>query len=63
MKAAAFGVTIAHDAKATIILANIMTAARFNSSGTEIVDAERKIRAAYRYYHVHNNASIKFIMK
>ena len=47
-KAAAFGVTIAHDVKATIILANIATAARFDSGGTEIGDAQRKIRAAYR---------------
>ena len=62
-KAAAFGVTIGHDIKATIILANIATAARFDSGGTEIGDAQRKIRAAYRYNHVHDDASIKFIMK
>ena len=62
-KAAAFGVTIAHDVKATIILANIATAARFDSGGTENGDAQRKIRAAYRYNHVHDDTSIKFIMK
>ena len=62
-KAAAFGVTIAHDIKATIILANIATAARFDSRGTEIGDAQQKIRAAYRYNHVHDDTSIKFIMK
>ena len=55
--------TIAHDIKATIILASIATAARFNSGGTEIGDAQRKIRAAYRYNHVHDDTLIKFIMK
>ena len=39
------------------------TAARFDSGGTEIGEAQRKIRAAYSYNHVHDDASIKFIMR
>ena len=62
-KAAAFSVTIAHDIKATIILANIAMAARFDSGATEIGDTQQKIRAAYRYNHVRDDTSIKFIMK
>ena len=63
VKAAALGVVIGHDIKAAIILANIATAERFQQGGTEIAEAQRKIRAAYQYNHVHNDASIKIIMK
>ena len=63
MKAAAFGVVIVHDIKSAIILANIATAAQFSSGGTEILEAQRKIRAMYAYNHAHNDASIKDMMK
>ena len=47
VKAAAFGFVIGHDIKVDIILANIATAARFSSGGTEIAEAQRKIRMMY----------------
>ena len=62
-KADAFGVEIRNDIKATIIRLNIATAARFSSGGTEIMEAQRKIKAAYTYDHCHGAASIKGIMK
>jgi phosphotransferase system HPr-like phosphotransfer protein len=63
VKADAFGVTIQNDVKAVIILANIAAAAKFSSGGTEIREAQRKIKASYKYDHSHNDASIKEIMK
>ena len=45
-KADTFRVEIRNDIKATIILANIATAARFSSGGTEIMEAHQKIKAA-----------------
>jgi len=63
VKADAFGVTIQNDVRAVIILANIAAAARFSSGGTEIMEAQRKIKAAYKYDHRHDDASIKDIMK
>ena len=63
VKADAFGVKIQNDVKAVIILANIATAARFSSGGTEIMEAQRKIKAAYKYDHRHDDASIKEVMK
>ena len=63
VKADAFGVTIQNDAQAVIILANIATAAGFSNGGTEIMEAQRKIKAAYKYDHRHDDALIKEIMK
>ena len=63
VKSAAFGVVIGHNIKAAIILANIATAARLSRGGTEIAEAQRKIRAVYKYNHTHNDASIKLVMK
>ena len=63
MKAADFGVVIGHDIKAAIILANIATAAQLSRGGTDIAEAQRKIRAMYKYNHAHNDASIKLVMK
>ena len=63
VKTAAFGIVIGHDIKAAIILANIVTAARHSSGGTEIAEAQRKIRAIYAYNHAHDDASIKLMMK
>ena len=62
-KTDAFGVVIRNDIKAVIILANIATAARFSSRGAEIMEAQRKIKAAYNYDHSHDADSIKVIMK
>ena len=45
-KADAFGVEICNDIKAMIILANIATAARFSSGWMEIMEVQRKIKAA-----------------
>ena len=42
---------------------NSVTAARFISGGTEIMEAQRKIKAAYKYNHCHDDASIKERMK
>ena len=63
VKADAFGVEIRNDVKAVIILANIATAARFSSGGTEIMEAQRKIKASYKYDHCHDDDSIKEIMR
>ena len=63
VKVDAFGVTIQNDVRAVIILANIAAAARFSSGGTEIMEAQRKIKAAYKYDHRNDDASIKDIMK
>ena len=62
VKADAFGVTIQNDVKAVIILANIAAAAKFSSGGTEIREAQRKIKASYKYDHSHNDASIKVML-
>ena len=61
-KADAFGIEIKNDIKATILLANVATAARFSSGGTEIRDTLRKIKATYTYNHKHDAASIKAMM-
>ena len=61
-KADTFGIEIKNDIKATILLANVVTAARFSSGGTEIRDALQKIKVAYTYDHKHDAALIKAIM-
>ena len=47
VKAEAFGVVIGHNIKASIILANIAMTARLSHGGTEIAEAQRKIRMMY----------------
>ena len=61
-KADAFGIEIRNDIKGIVILANVAAAARFSSGGTEIREAQRKIKAAYAYNRAHDDASIKVIM-
>ena len=61
-KVDAFGIEIRNDLKATIILANVASAARADSGGTEIREAMRKIKAKYPYDHPHDENSIKMIM-
>ena len=61
-KADAFGIEIRNDIKGIVILANVAAAARFSSGGTEIREAQRKIKAAYAYNRTHDDASIKVIM-
>ena len=63
VKADAFGVKIQNDVRAVTILANIVTVARFSSGGTEIMEAQRRIKAAYKCNHHHDDASIKEVMK
>ena len=62
-EAAVCGVNIAHDIKVTVILANITEAARCDSGGTEKSKAQHKIHSKYRCNHVHDDVSIKHIMK
>ena len=62
VKASAFGIEIKSDLKAIILLANVAAAARFDSGGTEICEALRKIKAAYTYDHKQDGASITVIM-
>ena len=54
-KAAVFVLDVRHDIKATIILANIDVAAQYISKRVEAREAQRKIKAKYKYNHSHDN--------
>ena len=57
-----FGIEIRNDLKATILFANVESAACASSGGIEIREAMRKIKAVYMYDYAHDGASIKAIM-
>lgn len=61
-KAATYGITIDNSMKGLIVAANVASAAQ-QTWGTELAEAQRKIKAQYSYNHVHDSTSIKVMMK